>query len=138
MADHYWYFSHSQGLIADGIHTLSDLVADFVVLIANKKSHKKPDEDHPYGHFRYENGASLILGIILSIVGIGMIWSAVQKIIAPELIPEVHSIALVAALSALIAKETLFRYMLNVAKKLIQACWWPMHGMHVLMRHLHW
>ncbi|KPD03126.1 cation diffusion facilitator family transporter [Moellerella wisconsensis] len=110
-------FSHSQGLIADGIHTLSDLVADFVVLIANKKSHKKPDEDHPYGHFRYENGASLILGIILSIVGIGMIWSAVQKIIAPELIPEVHSIALVAALSALIAKETLFRYMLNVAKK---------------------
>ncbi|HEQ1857651.1 TPA: cation transporter [Providencia alcalifaciens] len=110
-------FSHSSGLIADGIHTLSDLIADFVVLIANKKSHKKPDADHPYGHFRYENGASLILGIILLIVGVGMGWSAVEKMINPDLIPEVHTIALVAALTALVAKEGLFRYMLHVANK---------------------
>ncbi|EJD6374892.1 cation diffusion facilitator family transporter [Providencia huaxiensis] len=110
-------FSHSSGLIADGIHTLSDLVADFVVLIANKKSHKKPDEDHPYGHFRYENGASLILGIILLVVGVGMVWSAIGKMLNPALIPEVHMIALVAALVALVAKEGLFRYMLYVAKK---------------------
>ncbi|ETT07141.1 cation diffusion facilitator family transporter [Providencia alcalifaciens] len=110
-------FSHSSGLIADGIHTLSDLIADFVVLIANKKSHKKPDADHPYGHFRYENGASLILGIILLIVGVGMGWSAVEKMINPALIPEVHSMALVAALTALVAKEGLFRYMLLVANK---------------------
>ncbi|MEQ5634391.1 cation diffusion facilitator family transporter [Providencia manganoxydans] len=109
--------SHSQGLIADGIHTLSDLIADFVVLIANKKSHKKPDEDHPYGHFRYENGASLILGIILLIVGVGMVWSAIQKMLNPELIQEVHFIALVAALIALAAKEGLFRYMLRVADR---------------------
>ncbi|MFY3772252.1 Manganese efflux system protein MneP [Providencia manganoxydans] len=109
--------SHSQGLIADGIHTLSDLIADFVVLIANKKSHKKPDEDHPYGHFRYENGASLILGIILLIVGVGMVWSAIQKMLNPELIQEVHFIALVAALIALAAKEGLFRYMLRVANR---------------------
>lgn len=111
------FISHSQGLIADGIHTLSDLVADFVVLIANKKSHKKPDEDHPYGHFRYENGASLILGIILLIVGVGMIWSAVQKMLGPDLIQEVHTIALVAALVSLVAKEGLFRYMLKVANQ---------------------
>lgn len=111
------FFSHSSGLIADGIHTLSDLVADFVVLIANKKSHKKPDEDHPYGHFRYENGASLVLGVILLIVGVGMIWSAIQKLLNPELIQEVHTIALVAALTALAAKEGLFRYMLNAANK---------------------
>ncbi|MBS7783976.1 cation diffusion facilitator family transporter, partial [Providencia stuartii] len=111
------FISHSQGLIADGIHTLSDLVADFVVLIANKKSHKKPDEDHPYGHFRYENGASLILGIILLIVGVGMIWSAVQKMLDPDLIQEVHTIALVAALVSLVAKEGLFRYMLKVANQ---------------------
>lgn len=117
MADNHWYFSHSSGLIADGIHTLSDLVADFVVLIANKKSHKKPDEDHPYGNFRYENGASLILGIILLVVGVGMVWSAIGKMLNPALIPEVHTIALVAALVALVAKEGLFRYMLYVAKK---------------------
>ena len=54
-------FSGSQGLIADGIHSLSDLVADAVVLLANKKSRKPSDNDHHYGHWRYENGASLIL-----------------------------------------------------------------------------
>ncbi|WP_265523852.1 cation diffusion facilitator family transporter, partial [Providencia heimbachae] len=74
-------------------------------------------EDHPYGHFRYENGASLILGIILLIVGVGMVWSAIQKMLHPELIQEVHTIALVAALTALVAKEGLFRYMLHVANK---------------------
>lgn len=111
------FFSHSQGLIADGIHSLSDLIADFVVLIANKGSQKKPDADHPYGHFRYENVASLILGVILLIVGLGMVFSAIHKILDPSTIPEVHSVALYVALLALAAKEGLFRYMLAVAKK---------------------
>ncbi|OAT35032.1 cation diffusion facilitator family transporter [Proteus myxofaciens] len=111
------FISHSQGLIADGIHSLSDLVADFVVLIANKGSQRKPDADHPYGHLRYENAASLILGTILLMVGIGMVISAIHKIWDPSSIPEVHSIALYVALFALIAKEGLFRYMLRVAKK---------------------
>ena len=110
-------FSGSQGLIADGIHSLSDLVADFVVLIANHKSKKDPDDDHHYGHHRYENGASLILGSILFIVGIGMLWSAANKIQHPEAIPQVHIIALWVALAALVFKELLFRYMLAVATR---------------------
>lgn len=110
-------FSHSQGLIADGIHTFSDLVADFVVLIANKSSQKEPDKEHPYGHFRYENAASLVLGTILIIVSLGMLWTAFHRILEPESIPEVHSVALYVALLALVAKEGLFRYMLGVAKK---------------------
>lgn len=51
-------FSGSQGLIADGMHSFSDLVADGVVLMANKKSRRPSDHDHHYGHWRYENGAS--------------------------------------------------------------------------------
>lgn len=111
-------FSGSQGLIADGIHSLSDLIADFVVLIANKKSRKPSDSDHHYGHWRYENGASLILGAILMVVGVGMLWSAVDKLLHPETIQSVHVTALWVALAALIAKETLFRYMLAVAKRI--------------------
>lgn len=107
----------SQGLVADGIHSLSDLVADFVVLIANHKSQAAPDEDHPYGHYRYENAASLILGALLLVVGIGMLLSAIHKIHDPEAIPAVHMSALWVALIALVAKETLFRYMLAVAKR---------------------
>jgi cation diffusion facilitator family transporter len=110
-------FSKSQGLVADGIHTLSDLVADFIVLVANRHSQKAPDDAHPYGYLRFENAASFILGLILFIVGIGMLWTATHKILHPEQIPKIHSMALWVAITALICKELLFRYMLAIAKK---------------------
>jgi len=110
-------WSKSQGLIADGIHTLSDLVADFVVLFANHHSQKDADVDHPYGHQRFETAASLVLGVLLLAVGVGMLWSAVGKLQHPESIATVHIAALWVAGGALIAKELLFRYMLSVAKR---------------------
>ncbi len=110
-------FSRSQALIADGIHSLSDLVADFVVLFANHHSQKDADEDHPYGHQRFETAASLVLGLILLGVGAAMLWSAVVKLQSPDTVPQVHISALWVVGAALIAKETLFRYMLAVAKR---------------------
>ncbi|WP_081333300.1 cation diffusion facilitator family transporter [Burkholderia vietnamiensis] len=109
--------SRSQGLVADGIHSLSDLVADFVVLLAGHHSRKPVDEKHPYGHQRFETGASLALAAILLVVGGGMLWSAVQKLEHPEAIERVHVAALWVALVALVAKESLFRYMLAVATR---------------------
>ncbi|MBA4109963.1 MAG: cation-efflux pump [Leptothrix sp. (in: Bacteria)] len=109
--------SKSQGLIADGVHSLSDLVADFVVLFANHHSQKDADEDHPYGHQRFETAASLILGALLLAVGVGMLWSAALKLQSPETVQTVHVVALWAAGAALVAKELLFRYMLAVAKR---------------------
>ena len=109
-------FAKSQGLVADGIHSLSDLVADFVVLLAGHQSQKVADLDHPYGHQRFENVASLVLGLLLLMVGVGMVWSAVVKLETPESIPTAHISALWVALGALAAKEILFRYMLKVAK----------------------
>lgn len=111
------FFSHSQALIADAIHSLSDLISDFVVLLASHHSKKAADTDHPYGHQRFENAASLVLGLILLAVGSGMLWSAFRKLETPELVPQVHSIALWVAGLALISKELLFRYMLAVAQK---------------------
>ncbi len=84
-------FSGSQGLIADGMHSFSDLVADGVVLMANKKSRRPSDHDHHYGHWRYENGASLIIGAMLLLVGGGMLWSAAGHLAQPQTIPPVHS-----------------------------------------------
>jgi cation diffusion facilitator family transporter len=107
----------SQGLIADGIHSLSDLVADFVVLLASHHSKKDADADHPYGHHRFETAASLILGALLLAVGVGMLWSAFRKLEAPETVQQVHIVALYVAGGALLAKELLFRYMLSVAKR---------------------
>jgi cation diffusion facilitator family transporter len=107
----------SQALIADGIHSLSDLVADFVVLFASHHSKKDADEDHPYGHQRFETAASLVLGLLLLAVGLGMLWSAYGKLEAPETVQTVHVMALWVAGGALVAKEMLFRYMLAVAKR---------------------
>lgn len=107
----------SQGLVADGLHSLSDLVADFIVLLASRQSRKDADEDHPYGHQRFETAASLALGGLLLAVGMGMLWSAVRKLEAPETVQAVHIVALYVALAALLAKELLFRYMLSVAKR---------------------
>jgi len=109
--------SKSQGLVADGIHSLSDLVADFVVLFASHHGKKDADEDHPYGHQRFETAASLVLGVLLLVVGVGMLWSAFRKLQVPESVQTVHVIALWVAGGALVAKELLFRYMLSVAKR---------------------
>ena len=87
-------FAKSQALIADGIHSLSDLVADFVVLFANHHSQKDADQDHPYGHQRFETAASLILGLLLLMVGGAMLWSALRKLESPETVQQVHIAAL--------------------------------------------
>ena len=110
-------FSKSQGLIADGLHSFSDLISDFIVLVANRHSHKAADADHPYGHYRYETAASLAIGVVLLMVGGGMLWSAVSKLENPAAVPQVHGAALWVVLVALAAKELLFRYMLAVAKR---------------------
>jgi len=109
--------SGSQGLIADGIHSLTDLVADFVVLFANHHSGKDADDDHHYGHQRYETAASLFLGVSLLAVGVGMLWKAGEKIIDPAPAGQIQIMALYVALGSLLAKELLFRYMLAVAER---------------------
>jgi len=108
----------SQALVADGLHSLSDLVADFVVLLAGHHSRKEADAEHPYGHQRFENAASLALGAILLVVGLGMLWSAVSKLEHPELVARVHAAALWVTGVALLSKEALFRYMLAVAQRI--------------------
>ena len=109
--------SGSQGLIADGIHSLTDLVADFVVLFANHHSGKDADDDHHYGYQRYETAASLFLGVSLLAVGLGMLWKAGEKIIDPVPAGQIQIMALYVALGSLVAKELLFRYMLSVAER---------------------
>ncbi len=109
--------ARSQGLVADGIHSLSDLVADFVVLLATRESRKEADQEHPYGHQRFETAASLALGLLLLGVGVAMMSTALHRLIDPANIPRVSLPALWVALVALVAKESLFRYMLSIAKK---------------------
>ena len=111
-------FSHSQSLIADGVHSLSDLISDFLVLIASYHSKTPADDDHPYGHGRIETAASLVLGGILVLTGVGIMYSAAIKLETLGDAPPVTSLALWTAGLALVAKEALFRYMLHVGEQL--------------------
>lgn len=107
----------SQALIADAVHSFSDLIADGIVLWANKYSAKAPDDDHPYGHRRFETAATFAVGVILVLVGAGMVWNGISKLQRPDELAKVGAIALPVALVAIIIKEGLFRYMLRVAKR---------------------
>lgn len=110
-------WAHSQALVADAIHSLSDLMSDFLVLVVNRHSHKAADSDHQYGHQRYETASSLVLGLLLLGVAVGMLWGAIDRLTRAEDIPKVDVLALYVALGTLLAKEVLFRYLLSAAEK---------------------
>lgn len=110
--------ANAQSLVADGFHSLSDLIADFMVLLANYHSRHPADDSHPYGHHRIETAASLALGLLLAATGAAILWSAALRLQHLDEVPPVAPIALWTALAALMAKEGLFRYMLAVAEKL--------------------
>lgn len=111
------FFGKSQSLMADGLHSFSDLVADILVLFANRHGNRHADANHPYGHARIETAASLILGISLAGVGVALLVSAGLRLQHPEQVQAVHPFTFWIALIALAAKEGMFRYMLAVAKR---------------------
>jgi cation diffusion facilitator family transporter len=110
--------AHSQSLIADAMHTLSDIVSDAFVLFANRKGAEAADEDHPYGHGRFETAASLVLGLLLAGTGAGILIAAAGRLQDIGSAPPVGVAAMWAAIFTLAAKEGLFRYMLAKAERL--------------------
>ena len=111
------YFAHSQALMADGLHSLSDLFSDVLVLFANRHGNRHADAEHPYGHARIETAATLILGAFLAVLGIVLLVTAAMRLQHPDALRTVSPLALAVAVIALAAKEGMFRYMLAVAKK---------------------
>ncbi|HEY5602345.1 MAG TPA: cation diffusion facilitator family transporter [Gammaproteobacteria bacterium] len=111
------YISHSQSLIADGIHTLSDLISDGMVLIAAKHSHRVADENHPYGHGRIETVVTVALGLLLIVVAGGIAVDAVRRILEPAFLMQPGILALIVAATSIAVKEFLYHYTLRVGNK---------------------
>jgi cation diffusion facilitator family transporter len=109
------FLVHSQALMADGLHSLSDLLSDVLVLYANRHGSRHADAEHPYGHARIETAATLILGSFLAVLGVVLLVAAAMRLQHPEALRAVSPPALAIAVLALVAKEGLFRYMLAVA-----------------------
>lgn len=111
---------NSAAMVSDAIHSASDVVATLVAFIGVRASKKEADSKHPYGHERIECVASLILGSILFMTGIGIGIASVKKIILGQSdgIESPKEIALIAAIISIVTKEVMFRYTRAVAKKL--------------------
>lgn len=111
-------FSHSQALIADGIHSLSDLLTDILVIYAAKHAAVEADDDHPYGHARVETVATVILGISLLVLAIGICSDAIRRLFMPEDLLQPGKWSLVVAVVSIVSKETIYHYTMHVANQL--------------------
>lgn len=113
------FYGHSDALIADGFHSLSDFGTDFIVLVLVGIAHKGADNDHPYGHGKFETIASVIISLILICVAAGITISGIRSIVGfaygePLFRPDIWTLV-VAALS-IVAKEWLYRYTMTNAR----------------------
>jgi cation diffusion facilitator family transporter len=108
----------SQALLADGIHSLSDLASDAMVLVAAKHAGEDADEDHPYGHGRYETLATVALGILLMGVAAGIAYDAILRLENPEEIAIPASFTLIIAAISILSNEALYHATRAVAQKI--------------------
>ena len=100
--------SHSQALIVDGIHSLSDLLTDFITLVALRLGRKPRDDRHPYGHGKIEDLAALSIGTLLLIVALGFAWRAIAGY-REGMLPERSFWMPAVAFLSIVVKEWLFR-----------------------------
>lgn len=111
------FWGKSQALVADGVHSTSDLFSDAVVLLGLKYGRKEADQQHPYGHGKIETLASLIVGTILFAVGIGVAIHAIESILRAETMTPSAWAIWVAAFS-IVAKELLYWYTVKVGRRI--------------------
>lgn len=104
----------SLALVADGIHSFSDMATDAIVLLGLKLGSKAPDRTHPYGHGRAETFSAALVALVLILVGGGMIYYATMAIARDEITVPRYAV-LVAAFISIVAKELLYRFTLRVA-----------------------
>ena len=113
-------FGRSAAMVADGIHSLSDLLSDAVVLIFTHISSKGNDKGHSFGHGKFETFATMIVSLMLLIVGAGMMKNGINSIIDilnGNILPKPGWIAIAAAVVSIAAKEILYRVTARVGRK---------------------
>lgn len=113
-------FGRSAAMVADGVHSLSDLLSDFVVLVFTHISSKGRDKGHSFGHGKFETLATSLVSLLLIVVGAKMMASGIESIIAVfsgEVLPRPGYIALAAALISIVAKEIIYRMTAKVGEE---------------------
>ncbi len=106
----------SAALVADGIHSLSDLLSDALVITAVRLGSRDADAEHPYGHRRFETIASVILGSSLIVIGIGIGWAVFERMTNPENLPVPNELSLAITAVSILLNEWLYHYTKRIAK----------------------
>ena len=115
------FVGNSSAMIADAIHSLSDFVTDIIIIVFVRISNKPKDKSHDYGHGKFETFATLLIGIVLLAVGVGIAWNGCEKILSTfngEPLQSPGMLALAAAIISIVSKEVLFRYTVICGRKL--------------------
>lgn len=115
------FAGRSSAMVADAVHSLSDFISDVIVLVFVKIAGKPKDKGHDYGHGKFETLASMIIGLLLIGVGIGLMVNGIESVIRSihgEALQRPTMLALIIAIAAIISKEWLYRYTLKEGKKL--------------------
>ena len=109
--------AQSQSLVADGVHSLSDLVTDVLVLLAARFARAKPDADHPYGHERIETAATVGLGVVLIVIGSGIALDSLRRLFHPEDLQVPAWWAMAIAAVSVVSKEAVYHYTVRAARQ---------------------
>jgi cation diffusion facilitator family transporter len=110
----------SQAVVADAIHSLTDLTTDAAVIAGSHYWELPPDDDHPYGHKRLETLVTAFIGIMLAAAGIGIGWKAISTLHHKAISPP-GWIAVIAALASIICKESLYHWTARSGRRLKSA-----------------
>lgn len=111
----------SSAMIADAVHSVSDLVSDVMVLVFAKISVRPQDATHNFGYGKYETLATVVISLFLGLVGVGILWDSAKAILQAargELLPRPGVIALIAAVVSIVVKEALYRYTVREGRRL--------------------
>lgn len=115
------FLGRSSAMVADAVHSLSDFISDVIVLIFVKIAGKPKDKGHDYGHGKFETLATLIIGILLIVAGIGLMINGIKAVIhsiGGESLERPTMLALIVAIVSILSKEWLYRYTIHSGKKL--------------------
>ena len=114
--------AHSGAMISDAVHSASDVLSSFIVIIGVKLAAREPDRDHPYGHERFECVAAIVLAVVLAATGVLIGARAVQSILSPEEETAAPGLlALIAAAFSIVVKELMYWYTRAHARRLNSA-----------------
>lgn len=113
--------SKSSAMISDSVHSLSDVLSTFVVIIGVKISNKKADSDHPYGHERIECVSAIILSGMLFIIGALIGINGIKNVTNSSNLVMPGVLALIASIISIISKEAMYQYIIRVSKKINSA-----------------